>query len=99
MTRSIIFEKMKLLHFPSLKNDFEVKECSNYYQSKALIIYNSKHMHNFVIGSIDHPRFGFEVACWHFKKRAFLKALGVPKTKKYSGRFEIKFSLSNCSVM
>ena len=28
-------------------------------------------MHNFVIGSLDHSRFGFEVACWHLKKAFF----------------------------
>ena len=57
-------------------------------------------MHNFVIGSIDHPRFGFEVGCGHFKKSFFLNVLGAaPKNKKYSERFKIKFSLSNRSVM
>ena len=28
-------------------------------------------MHNFVIGSLDHSRLGFDVACWHFKKSFF----------------------------
>ena len=53
MTQSIIFEKMNFFHFLSLKNDFGVEQCSSYYQSKALITYNSKDMHNFVIESIE----------------------------------------------
>ena len=66
-------KKSTFFHFPSLKNDFEVEGCSSYYQSKTLIIYNSKHMHNVFIESLDHSRFGFEVACWHFKKKAFFE--------------------------
>ena len=56
-------------------------------------------MHNFVIGSLDHSRLGVDVARWHLKKKLFLKAPGAPQTKKFSGRFEIKFLLSNGSVM
>ena len=53
-------------------------------------------MHNFVIGNLDHSRFGFEVACWHLKK-AFLKALGAIKTKKPSKKafFKCQQATSN----
>ena len=62
--RVSFLKKWTFFHFPSLKNDFGVEQCSSYYQLIALLIRNSKHIHNFFIGSLDHSRFGFEVACW-----------------------------------
>ena len=84
MTWSIIFVKMKIFHFPAIKTDRWTKGCSSYYQSSALIIYNSQSMHNFVIWSLDRwiwsrllalqkKKGFFEMRTFEAFKKAFLK--------------------------
>ena len=64
-------KKWKNFHFPAIKTDWCAKECSDYYQLKALIMRNLKHTHTVVIWSLDHSEFGFEVTCCDFKKSFF----------------------------
>ena len=75
-------KKWRICHFPAIKTDSSVERCSSYYQLKALIIYNPKHMHSFAIRSLDHSRFGFEVTCWRFKKSFFLNWKLLRPSKK-----------------
>ena len=96
--RSIIFWKNKhFLFFSSIKNDCWVVQCFRCHQSKALIICDLKHMHNFFIANLDHFLFAFKLPCWHFKKKLFFEGLRAAKINSKYRSHNFKFWFSNCS--
>ena len=75
LSKSIIgasfFKKWQILHFPAIKTDWWVVECSNYYQSIPRVIRKWKHMHILGLWRLDPAESASESPCKHFKKSFF----------------------------
>ena len=79
LSKSIIgasfFKKWQILHFPAIKTDWWVVECSNYYQSIPRVIRKWKHMHIVGLWRLDPAESASKSHCKHFKKKLFLRSV------------------------